>query len=128
MNAIEKANYDAQVLGGYTTGFMYDRLAKIDPLGAMEVLWMDRRWWQALGKAREWVGEKIRMCVGCGVALKWNEQPDMEGRHNLRRNGEQVGCGSDIIEYEGQWLIEWHRYIDHLSEGKDAESFFKSLL
>lgn len=25
------------------------------------------------------------------------------------------------------WRSEWHRFIDHLAEGKDAESFFKSL-
>lgn len=91
-------------------------------------IFLDPLFWQALGKARGWVGEKIRMCVGCGVALKWNEQPDMEGRHNLQRNGKQVGCGSDIIEYEGQWLIEWHRFIDHLAEGKDTESFFATLI
>lgn len=26
------------------------------------------------------------------------------------------------------WLFHWHRFIDHLAEGKDAESFFESLL
>jgi hypothetical protein len=25
------------------------------------------------------------------------------------------------------WVFHWHRFIDHLSEGKDAESFFISL-
>lgn len=27
-----------------------------------------------------------------------------------------------------QWRINWHRFIDHLAEGKDAESFFNELL
>jgi len=26
-----------------------------------------------------------------------------------------------------EWLMFWHRFIDHLAEGKDAESFFQSL-
>lgn len=26
------------------------------------------------------------------------------------------------------WLSYWHRFIDHLAEGKDAESFFEELL
>jgi hypothetical protein len=26
------------------------------------------------------------------------------------------------------WLTEWHRFIDHLAKGKDAESFFKELV
>jgi hypothetical protein len=26
------------------------------------------------------------------------------------------------------WIHEWHRFIDHLAEGKDAESFFTNLL
>lgn len=25
------------------------------------------------------------------------------------------------------WLEEWHRFIDHLAKGKDAESFFSNL-
>lgn len=31
---------------------------------------------------------------------------------------------SDTPEH---WKKEWHRFIDHLAEGKDAESFFESL-
>lgn len=25
------------------------------------------------------------------------------------------------------WLYHWHRFIDHLAEGEDAESFFEKL-
>ena len=28
----------------------------------------------------------------------------------------------------GEWLDNWHLLIDHLADGKDAESFFKNLL
>jgi hypothetical protein len=28
----------------------------------------------------------------------------------------------------GAWLYNWHRYIDHIAFGKDAESFFAALV
>ncbi|HEC64681.1 MAG TPA: hypothetical protein ENI23_05275 [bacterium] len=84
---------------------------------------LDPSFWKALGKALGWTGEKIRMCFGCGITLRWNEEPTMDGKH-----GGKNGCGSDIEEYEGQWLIEMHRLIDHLAEGKSIESFFKELI
>jgi len=83
---------------------------------------IDPKFFQCLGKAMGWEGGKIRMCVGCGVALRWNEQPTMDGKH-----GGKNGCGSDIEEYEGQWIIGWHMMIDHLAEGKTIEEFFKNL-
>lgn len=85
-------------------------------------LFLDPLFWQSLGKALGFdPTEKIRMCVGCGIALRWNEQPTMDGKH-----GGKNGCGSDIEEYEGQWLIEWHRFIDHLVGGGTPESFFET--
>ena len=27
----------------------------------------------------------------------------------------------------GTWWMEWHRFIDHLANGKDAEEFFEGL-
>lgn len=30
--------------------------------------------------------------------------------------------------HQDWWLGTWHRFIDHLAEGKDAESFFNELL
>lgn len=42
---------DAIVKGGYVTGFMYDKLAAIDPLRAYELLFLDPMFWKALGKA-----------------------------------------------------------------------------
>lgn len=93
----------------------------------VQVLALDPLFWQALGKALGWEGGKIRMCIGCGIALRWNEQPDMDGRH-----GGKNGCGSDIIEYEGQWLIEMHRLIDRIAEtsftGGDTEKFWEEIM
>jgi hypothetical protein len=58
---------------------------------------LDPFFWQALGKARGWSELKMP-----------NRSP--------------------IGQYEeGSWFSHWHRFIDHLAEGKDAESFFKDL-
>ena len=83
---------------------------------------LDPLFWQCLGRSLWWRGEKIRMCVGCGVALRWNEKETMDGKH-----GGKNGCGSDIYEYEGQWLIEMHKLVDHLAEGKNIEDYFATL-
>ena len=94
-----------------------------DKMVIHEVL-LDPLFWQAWTKGMGWdTGAKIRMCVGCGAALRNNEQPTMDGKH-----GGKNGCGSDIYTYEGQWIIEWHCFIDHLAEGKDIDSFFTNLL
>ena len=39
---------------GFVTGFIYDRMAAVDPLGALEVIFFDRRFWQSLGKVMGW--------------------------------------------------------------------------
>ena len=36
--------------------------------------------------------------------------------------------GESIIDMRLNWLDHWHRFIDHLTDGKDAENFFKELL
>lgn len=60
---------------------------------------LDTSFWLALGKARWW--EK-RMTY-------YNSF--LDGKEN-----------------NDTWRLEWHRFIDHLAEGKDIESFFKQLL
>lgn len=32
------------------------------------------------------------------------------------------------VIYSTYWLSQWHLFIDHLAEGKDADEFFKELL
>jgi len=54
--------------------------------------------WQALGKGLGWTG----------VAAYYMNDP--------KRTPKEL------------WLFEWHRFIDHLAEGKDIESFFTSLI
>jgi hypothetical protein len=64
---------------------------------SVEMAFLDPFFWQALGKARGWGELKLP-----------NRSPI--GQHE-----------------EGRWFFHWHRFIDHLAEGKDAESFFESL-
>ena len=45
-----------------------------------------------------------------GVALEWH-----------------VECHPRYIPYNQWWRQPWHRFIDHLAEGKSPESFFKDL-
>lgn len=43
--------------------------------------------------------------------------------------GKARGWGAEAWGWGGEtWVMEWHRFIDALAEGKDAESFFKNLL
>jgi hypothetical protein len=40
------------------------------------------------------------------------------GKHSLRRRKwEDVNA----------WRFHWHRFVDHLADGKDADSFFAAL-
>lgn len=44
-----------------------------------------------------------------GKAMGWEEFP------------------SAYFETDNDWRTHWHRFIDHLAEGKDAEQFFSNL-
>jgi hypothetical protein len=70
-----------------------------------EVLWpkivLDPLFWQALGKAEGW-GTTTRQGV--------------------------TSVGTKTFHEDQLYLDKWHRLIDHLAEGKDADSFFKELL
>ena len=41
--------------------------------------------------------------------------------------GKAMGWWGENANGKPQWVNKWHRFIDHLAEGKDAESFFESL-
>jgi len=78
-----------------------DKGARSIALVVAEVF-LDPSFWQALGKARGWV-----VCEDSSVHTK---------------PAESAACTSN------EWFGVWHRFIDHLAEGKDAESFFATLL
>lgn len=45
-----------------------------------------------------------------------------------KARGWEEGLDRDIFRLPIEaWKLKWHRFIDHLAEGKDAESFFASL-
>lgn len=64
-------------------------------------LLLDPQFWQALGKALGW-GD---ICINC---------------HNSVSS-----CCEE--KYNKDWKYYWHKFIDHLADGKDIESFFKTL-
>lgn len=66
--------------------------------------YLDPLFWQALGKSLGWGG--LMFCPVCGSGL---------------------GCDADE-KFSKKWEYQMHRFIDHLIEGKDADSFFKELL
>lgn len=82
--------------------------------------------WQALGKALGWEseceyskGEQWSTGKHCFVFVKGT-------RHTHKKC-----CHCEIEQTDNNtkhWKDKWHRFIDHLAEGKDAESFFKELL
>lgn len=64
---------------------------------------MEREFWQALGKGLGWY----------------------EGLYMKLDYATQDG----VVQEDGnEAKFHWHRFIDHLEEGKDAESYFTSLL
>lgn len=65
---------------------------------------LDPLFWQALGKSEGWEDEK----------------------KNYYGEETQDWITGGIYWYE--WQYHWHEFIDHLAEGKDADSFFNNLL
>ncbi len=69
-----------------------------------EQILLDPLFWQAVGKAMGWGGFDTKYL---------HSQAEVEASSQMPPN---------------EWRDHWHRFIDHLAEGKDAESFFKELL
>lgn len=94
---------------------------------------LDPLFWQSLGKAEGW-GQRIyktdtgeewgkRICLHCGVDC--NYQPQKESGCNHVHYPEACQeCSKKAVT----WKDYWHRFIDHIAEGKDVDSFFKALL
>lgn len=71
-------------------------------------LYTDPLFWQALGKAEGWGSS----CHHYSPKFGWEAY----------RHAAKCIVGAHL------WEANWHRFIDHLAEGKDIESFFKGLL
>ena len=81
-------------------------------------IFLDPLFWQSLGKAMGW---DRKMVVRRGMVIG-NFMCEDKGQ--IRFEGPEMGCGMD---YLNPWVYYWHRFIDHLAEGKDAESFFEAI-
>jgi hypothetical protein len=122
MNYTEQAIQKAIMDGGYGPSFWRTRHQR-DPHtewkgwewdevyseNARKTMYLDPFFWQSLGKALGWEGL---------YPMLW------EG-HELYWRG---GNGHQYQAHEEYWMHKWHRFIDHLAEGQDAESYFKQLL
>lgn len=93
--AIEKAKkegYSPKIFGFANGSFNYKE----------EVIFMDPKFWQCLGKELSWAfGINAFHCKTC-----------------FEKTGENIEIG---------WLYHWHRFIDHLAKGRGVEDFFKEL-
>jgi hypothetical protein len=87
----------------------YDCPTRSEEGAFLEVIFLDPSFWQSLGKALGWIDA---------------EYPN----GSIMCNSEK--CDSRYCEYAGYRnpVDQWHRFIDHLAEGKTAESFFEALL
>lgn len=75
-----------------------------------EKILLDPTFWQCLGKAMGWT--------------KQTQEVQLDGFNLEAMNN---GCSSTTKDIEYNWLYYWHRFIDHLADGGDANSFFKNL-
>lgn len=77
--------------------------------GTISKMLLDPLFWQALGKACGWTHKMIPTAF---VEFE---------------DGDDEDTMLDWDSTEG-WKFYWHRFIDHLAEGKDVESFFNDLI
>lgn len=68
-------------------------------------IFLDPLFWQSLGKA-----------------MGWKMVNDFSGEQCVRQHG---NCTD--MDCNPEWKYMWHRFIDHLAEGKDAKSFFEKI-
>lgn len=87
------------------TGWFYNESKTQNPSDVV----MDRTFWQALGKALGWIDK---------------DYPNGEMRCDSPK------CDDRYCGYAGYKnpVYEWHRFIDWIADGKDADSFFKQLI
>lgn len=76
-------------------------------------------WWQSLGKAMGWDDEDPALLI----SARWKKY------HGSEPDGEDYWI-ADTYHEENEaplWKYYWHHFIDHLAEGKTAESYFQEL-
>lgn len=108
----EQAIKDAVEKGGYSVWG-----GPIQP-HEYATLFLDRLFWQALGKARGWK-ELTADC--CGITSTREHRKRKHDGSYTHFHSRYMGKFLDT------WLINQHDLINYLAAGLDAESFFKSL-
>jgi len=83
-------------------------------------VFLDPSFWQSLGKAMGWETKEEKYCE-CD---EW-VNPFDGGAEFCSRCGKKLN--SRIVFTGKMWETKWHRFIDHLAEGKTVESFFETL-
>ena len=80
---------------------------------------VDRDFWQALGKAMGWGNNGVSHAI-----FKYITSMDKP-----TKNRPLPPLEKDVYRYEvPAWAYHWHRFIDHLAEGKQIDDFFNDLL
>lgn len=107
MTAIEKAIRDAVEKGGWYGGKWYDFYSFN--------YWKGHNLFQFNDDSEDYLTFNDIFCdpsfwQALGKAREWASPADHSGMSKVKT-----------------WLTEWHRFIDHLADGKDTESFFATL-
>lgn len=114
--AIKKA-----IEGGYKCGFgLGDSYPESYKMCRDYSAVLDPAFWQALGKAEGW--GRLH-CTNCGEFARPIRKKDSDPEYWFDCCGRKRN-----LEYGVSYVGQWHRLIDHLAEGKDADSFFADLL
>lgn len=71
---------------------------------------LDPLFWQCLGKSLGW-GKMF-----CLICLR--KEPELN----------KCNCRGQVYDVSATWKYHWHRFIDHLTEGKSPDEFFNQLL
>ena len=79
-------------------------------------LFLDPSFWQCLGKAMGWISDDPYFCR-CPIT----------GEKAKRNPAFLADCLCHREFARDEWKTEWHKFIDHLAEGKTASDFFASL-
>lgn len=133
MTNIEQAIKEAVEEGGYDDTDMYhDGNWRIHDAAK---IFHDPAFWQALGKARGWnkefrVGDRVITPHGEGSVTSVENIKGGRTRVRFSEGGLSYYPTFDVqpTRANGKWRKEWHRFIDHLADGKDAEAFFATLV
>lgn len=78
---------------------------------------LDPQFWQSLGKAMGW----RQFCKRCDNPSSANSLGACDLCEGMESDRPLIG------RFELGWLYQWHKFIDHLAEGKNIESYFENL-